>query len=530
MKMNKKQIFARFGDVDDRFIDESTLPEKAAAERPGRRFSLAAFFEKPAVVAAICAIFAMGALAGIIAAGRAAGDPTVPPGSTLEGSENTETQPSELSPLLRHGDLYYISHGNGTCSLVGIAALPEDKVLTIPETAVNGERVISLHDMTMTSSVAVFDQMPLSQIKEIHLPASMTSVHINTLHEMTALTALTVDEENPVYRAEKNCLIERDKERLVYSYAECLQITSSSSSLNTQPPFLYFYIPNSVKIIASGALNHIVSVDTLKKIGAHISHLDIQIPASVEYIEERFFSNHDYLPVKLRVDEKNQFYYTEENCLIRKDSNTVIWGGKNAKIPDSVTAIAPYAFEGTGLTSIHIPASVEYIGELAFWNNPHLESITGDHVAMPKVDIDTTHDGVFSCYYVTDHCLVLGEIRVTDGEITRSDTLVLGCANSRIPENIDAIGDYAFAWNKGITEIDLPTDLQSIGFKAFAHCPNLMTIRYHNTYARWCQVAVDDTWMYDNGQLAELHFSDADIPMIVVGVEFDYSGKGATES
>ena len=59
---------------------------------------------------------------------------------------------------------------------------------------------------------------------------------------------------------------------------------------------------------------------------------------------------------------------------------------------------------------------------------------------------------------------------------------------------------------------------------------SLMTIRYHNTYARWCQVAVDDTWIYDNRQLAKLYFTDQEIPMTVVGVEFDYTGKGETES
>ena len=514
--------------VADAMISDDAI---ATASRPKRRHTLAAFFEKPAVVAAVCAIVAFGMVAGIVAAGRAANRP-VPPISGAADSDHpsNETEFTYVGDVVRHNDLYYVSHGNGTCSLVGIAALPEDMVLTIPETAVNGDRVIALRDMTMTSSLMVPNGVHLFQVKGIHIPASMTSIHIPTLHGMTSLESMTVDKDNPVYRSEQNCLIERDQERLVYSHAQWLVIVYTGTPSHKQSPFLHFYIPDSVKIIAKGALNHIVSVDMLEKTDMDISDFDIQIPASVEHIEERFFSNHDYLPIRLRVDEKNQFYYTEENCLIRKDSNTVILGGKNAKIPDSVTAIAPYAFEGAGLTGIHIPASVQSVGRLAFWNNPDLETVTGDICAMPKVDMDVSRDGVFSCYYVQDNCLMLGEIRVTKGEITSSHTLVLGCASSVIPEHTDAIGDYAFAWNQGLTEINLPAGLQSIGFKAFAHCPNLMTIQYDDTYERWCQVAVDDTWIYENGQMAKMYFSDTDIPMIVVGVEFDSSGKGKTEN
>ncbi len=549
MKLNKQQLFARLGDVDDAYIDESALPEEPIAIPPKRRRAVAAFFEKPAVVAAVCAIVALGTVVGIFMAGQAVGDPVPPLGGSIGNSTapsatdeiaTTPQEPeSDLLPeeILRHNDLYYVSHGDGTCSLVGISALPEDMVLTIPETAVNGDRVVSLRDMTMTSSLTVPNGVPLYQVKGIHIPASMTSIHINTLHWMTTLESLTVDEDNPVYRAEGNCLIEREGERLMYAHAQLLQIKTNSNSPNQQPTFLHLHIPNSVKIIAEGALNYLVSINMLEKIGMDISDFEPQnltseicIPASVEYIEERFFSNPYSSPIELRVDEENRFYYTESNCLIRKDSNTVILGDKNAKIPASVTAIAPYAFEGSGLTDIHIPASVESIGELAFWNNPDLTTITGDVSAMPKIEINPDADGTFSCYYVLEGCLIQGEIQVKDGAVTTTHTLILGCANSAIPSHITDIGDYAFAWNRGLTEINLPADLQSIGFKAFTLCPNLMTIRYDNTYERWCQVAVDDTWICDNGQLAELYFTDQEIPMTVIGVTPDYSGKGKTEN
>lgn len=542
MKLNKKQIFARLGDVDDRFVDESALPEETVAEHPKRRHAVAAFFEKPAVVAAVCAIVALGTVAGIVAAGHAAGEPVPPISGTVSGDPHLqetvngetdlreqETDLAYVGDIVRHGDLYYVSHGNGTCSLVGIAALPEDMVLTIPETAVNGDRVVALRDMTMTSSLAVPNGVHLFQVKGIHIPASMTSVHINTLHEMTALESLTVDEGNPVYRAEGSCLIEREGERLVYAYLTYSPGVNWGNenpqmSLQVAPHYTYV-IPSTVKCIAQNALSPYKP--TQMPTGFFVS---CTVPASVEVLETKFLSRSRH-QATVHVSTENPNYYSSYNCVIEKATGTLVVGaGGNRIIPDGVTAIAPYAFWGAGLTSLHIPASVESIGELAFWNNPDLESITADICAMPKVDLNLDADGNFSCYYVEKNCLVLGEIKVKDGTVTTMHTLVLGCASSVIPAHVTHIGDYAFAWNKGLTEIDLPAGLQSIGFKAFAHCPNLTTIRYDNTYERWCQVAVDNTWLYDNGQMTELYFTDMDIPMTVVGVEFDYTGKGEAES
>ena len=536
-------LLKAIGAATDEAVADAILPDDAiiTAPRPKRRRAVAAFFEKPAVVAAVCAIVALGTVVGIFMAGQAVGDPVPSPGGSIGNStapsatDEIATTPQEpetdLLPeeILRHNDLYYVSHGDGTCSLVGIAALPEDMVLTIPETAVNGDRVVSLRDMTMTSSLAVPNGVHLFQVKGIHIPATMTDIHIDTLHEMTGLTELTVDEGNPVYRAEGTCLIEREEERVIYAYLAYFPGANwggENPQMSLQvPPYDFYSIPSTVKCIAQNALSPYNP--TGLPTGFYVS---FSVPASVEVLESKFISR-SRRQASVSVSEDNPNYYSSFGCIIEKATGILVAGaGGNGIIPDGVTAIAPYAFYGAGLTSIHIPASVESIGELAFWNNPDLTTITGDVSAMPKIEINPDADGTFSCYYVLEGCLIQGEIQVKDGAVTTTHTLILGCANSAIPSHITDIGDYAFAWNRGLTEIDLPADLQSIGFKAFTLCPNLMTIRYNNTYERWCQVAVDDTWICDNGQLATLYFTDQEIPMTVIGVTPDYSGKGKAEN
>ena len=332
-----------------------------------------------------------------------------------------------------------------------------------------------------------------------------------------------------MYRAEGTCLIEREEERVIYAYL-AYSPGENWGGENPQmsllvPPHDFYLIPSTVKCIAQNALS------PYKPTGLPTGfYVSFSVPASVEVLESKFISR-SRRQATVSVATENPIYYSSINCVIEKATGTLVVGsGGNGIIPDGVTAIAPYAFEGAGLTSIHIPASVESIGELAFWNNPDLTTITGDVSAMPKIEINPDADGTYSCYYVLEGCLIQGEIQVKDGTVTTTHTLILGCANSAIPSHITDIGDYAFAWNRGLTEIDLPADLQSIGFKAFTLCPNLMTIRYNNTYERWCQVAVDDTWICDNGQLAKLYFTDQEIPMTVIGVTPDYSGKGKAEN
>ena len=65
----------------------------------------------------------------------------------------------------------------------------------------------------------------------------------------------------------------------------------------------------------------------------------------------------------LTVDKNNTIYYSENNCIIEKESKKLIRGCKNSIIPDGVTVIGCGAFKNcAGLTSIAIPDSVTEIG------------------------------------------------------------------------------------------------------------------------------------------------------------------------
>ena len=72
----------------------------------------------------------------------------------------------------------------------------------------------------------------------------------------------------------------------------------------------------------------------------------------------------------ITVEKGNTKYDSRDNCnaIIETNTNKLIAGCKNTTIPNSVTSIGGFAFEGcSGLTSITIPNSVTSIGERAFY-------------------------------------------------------------------------------------------------------------------------------------------------------------------
>ena len=119
----------------------------------------------------------------------------------------------------------------------------------------------------------------------------------------------------------------------------------------------------------------------------------IFIPKPVESIGERTFSNCSSVKI-IEVDGENAVFDSRNACnaIIRTADNTLLYGCQNTIIPSTVTAIAPYAFEGhSKLKQINIPADVESIGEYAFCGCIGLESVT-TRIAVPFAINDNTFD------------------------------------------------------------------------------------------------------------------------------------------
>jgi hypothetical protein len=158
----------------------------------------------------------------------------------------------------------------------------------------------------------------------------------------------------------------------------------------------------------------------------------------------------------------------------------------NVSIPDSIKYIGPCAFAACNkLTSIVIPPNVEELGRGIFWYCKNLSSITflgqrinnsafigcrnitslfiGENVMEIDPDIFVNCKKIKSLvvddnnktYDSRNNCNAIIE--------TKSNTLILGCNTSKIPNGVKNITKRAFADCGRMRNITLPSTLEYIG-------------------------------------------------------------------
>jgi len=144
-------------------------------------------------------------------------------------------------------------------------------------------------------------------------------------------------------------------------------------------------IPDTVKTLKGAAflgcssLSEIVLPQSVVQIGINVfagctSLREIVIPKGVQKLAEGAFSGCE--TVKLIMEEGNANYYVEGNCVIERDTKTLIGAGKDCVIPADVKRIGEYAFAFNQImTEFFVPDGIAEIGRFAFRECKSLQTV-----------------------------------------------------------------------------------------------------------------------------------------------------------
>ncbi len=233
-------------------------------------------------------------------------------------------------------------------------------------------------------------------LRSVYLPADVTAINGRPFPNCPNLEIIRADENNPRYKTENNCLIDRQTDALI---AGCRNSV----------------IPSYVKSVGSGAFYGCTGLKSVK------------IPDGVTAIDDYAFA-----------------FCTGLKSLNLPDSVTSINYGafsgckglKHFTVPDKVVEIPLFMCdECTSLESVYIPQGVDSIGDWAFWNCVNLKSV---HLPVGVIFIG---DGVFY------GCTSLTSANIPNTVEVIGDDAFHGCASLKqiaIPSSVKKFGAFVF--------------------------------------------------------------------------------------
>ena len=175
---------------------------------------------------------------------------------------------------------------------------------------------------------------------------------------------------------------------------------------------------------------------------------------------------------------------------------------RNVIIPDCVTRIEYGAFAHcSNLTSVQLPANLEYLGS---WVFAHCSALTYIKIPASLTDCYGTSSKTGGIFY---GCKKLKTVVLEPGMTVIPQSLFVGADSIEsivIPDSVTSIGNYAFCYAEGLKSITFSQKLTEIGQYAFWGCtalekieiPDSVTTIWH--YAFWDCTSLAEVKLSEN--------------------------------
>lgn len=161
-------------------------------------------------------------------------------------------------------------------------------------------------------------------------------------------------------------------------------------------------------------------------------------------------------------------------------------------LPESLEEIGNMSFSGCGFTNLEIPDNVTKAGSNCFTGCNNLKSvkISKNLLTIPA--------------YMFSQCPRLENINMADSIKKIDDAAFKGCGvvNLQLPSNLEYMGYGAFAGCMSISKIMLPATIKYIEGEAFNGCKRLTTVNFEDGFS--CDIGQDMFKNCDNLEAIEI--------------------------
>jgi hypothetical protein len=430
-----------------------------------------------------------------------------------------------------YGNLFY-AKTDGEITITGcrINENDEGKIIIPPEidgcpvTAIapNAFALSDIKEVTIPDSVKVigFSAFSNTCLTSIEIPASVESIGSSVFYG-SRISSITVDEKNPVYHSDGNCIIETETRTLVAGCDKSVipddgSVTVIGEGAFDQCIFKEFVIPDgiekidksafgfcsclekitipdSVKTISDlafkfcGSLKSIVIPDGVESIGAGAFSecydlADITIGSGVKDIGENAFSCCDFS--KVNISKNNSFFHFINGCIIETKSKKLIKACSNAVIPSdgSVTGIGAFAFDYCNVETVVVPDCVTCIEEDAFYFGHLKKVVIGSGVK------EIPGAAFFRCHNLSDVTIGSSVESIGRDAFTGCDAL----EKLTIPDSVKNIETEAFYSCDGLEKLTLGKGVERIGSCAFIYNDSLSDVYYRGSVSDWNKIQIED--------------------------------------
>ena len=282
-----------------------------------------------------------------------------------------------------------------------------------------------------------------SKLTHIDLPQTITSIGSSALSK-TALTSFTVPAETTTIGLQ--------------AFSDCPVLASidmSQSKVKTINSYAFVRCPLLTAVDFSNTLTTI-SEAAFQQSGV----TSLSFPATLTTIGANVFNNCTNLAY---VDMSETQVKTLPTYVFQKCSAL-----KTVKLPPVLTSISNYAFDGAGITSLSLPASLTTLGDYVFQKCTSLESIDMSETKVTAIPLNAFSD-----------CTALTTVSFPSALVTLNGSAFsnTGITTIEVPATVKTIGNYVFDGCKSLTSVDLSkTAITNIAYWAFRNCSKLTSV------------------------------------------------------